>query len=1096
MTCAEQRTDAANIKRAVRSTSTCTPATVGSLKSVLLLEKSPAVRQKNLTANARGTRIPPPVARTAKGLCNRPKKRPELAILELPKAKVEHINPQEKFALATEVVNTTLKALTDVIRRPPSKVTQKNKPSIPKTSSNSSLCNHSETGSHLPLQPLCTNRISSTPERLRSLRRSSCGISSKETSGLAAQAECACIAFAALRSMTAQKSFGVEMPYLQLENGMSALIGKLIVLGLDDLATKELRILKKRLEIHATSASTDNAGVVSSQILLSAEEQSVKKETLSSLLKFQNVDASGTILALIVSSQLQVLKLIASKADPKVTEAAIEHIQLSVPCSPANLIQAQIDKENHASKAKAANQLASLSQLLLSLSPSVSSAEDEKVSTPQSMSPSAALHYQLLAFEIRARWWELAMHRGDVTKEMLEPFARCLVCFRRRSTLGHEAKYSTVKAAFHSFYNHIDTMTNPDNPLHDQSLITLYQILGDLAQDSLNYEEALNWIQKSTELLVRHGASRSRICALTCRTATLQIRTCGKHPYEGSLLISLMDAAKDLEGDLPGDSAELDELLMAVASLRRAVFSILHDTYRSTESDGKWPIEIVSQCSEVLLFGIRFLVRYVGKDPGHRSSEKVILRHLQRLKLAIGVSHPFIESIVALARYSVASSMEDWERIGRGLQDCLELVLSLENSQSNNIPEIIKSDPKPSVFVSLSNAYWHRYVHLKQIGMGSKDLWKNLGASIEIVKNRSITEKIAAILPIKLEKLGTLQELCRDFKKARDVYAEALRLQVDAGCLQAAAQAAATKPIPIVFDNDSNLNLLARLLLAYARTTAKIDDKVPYPSFIFDNTTLPPSERGVLLEQQLSAFSSILRTQGISARLCSAIEGIVSLILAVYPRAQFPIRRFRVANQCFQFLWIHPTIIEGELLDQLSEEHLVPLESQSLGFDVGLKQFIPHLVASQDVSFTLRQDAPNVKAIETRLEQWAKLVQDCCDWRLLQTRVSDISDWLNQLELLADYLEMQGVEFLRLSVLHILANLHEAATNTNYHALSITLIALGLQYVRLGYPGKAGRVLQKVQRYVETEGVPSDIRINWHLAYAEQSLETGDIEKR
>ena len=1097
MTRKELPAQAANIKRAVGSTATCTQATVDSLKSILLPERSSALLQQKPVTNARGTRIPPSIARTTKTQCNKAKQRPEVVILEVKDTKMDTILPQERFALATEVVNSILKALTDFIKKSHGKVHQKNQPGLPKSPSNVSLSNDSETGNHLPLQPLCINRLSNTPpERSRPSQCASSGIFSKETSGMVAQAECARVAFAALRLMNAQKDFGFEMPYLQLENGMSALIGKLIALGLDDLAVKELRILKKRLEVLPKSGPKDDADPIRSRSLWSAEEQSAKKETLSGLLKFQNVAASGPVLALIVSLQLHILKLIASKGDPKVTEAAIEHLQLSVPYSPANLIQAQMDKQLSASQGKSANQLASLSQLLLSLCPSISSTEDEKASELQSMSPSTALQFQLLAFEIRSIWWQLAVHRGDVTTEMLEPFVRCLACFRRRSTLGRAAKYSIIKAAFQSLCSYVDITKNSDNPLFNQSLTTIYQLLADLAQDSAKYDEALEWIRKSTNLLARNKAFQSRMCASSCRTAALQILACTNDSYEDYILFSLKEATKELEGDLPGSSADLDELLVTVASLRRAVFSVLHDTYKSPPPEKKWPREVVSQCSKILVLGIRFLVRYVGKDPGYGGSEKSALRHLQRLKLAMEVSNPFIESIIALARFSVANSAEDWERIDGALQDCLRLALNLEVLETSHIQETHQVDRKSTVFVSLSNAYWYRYLHLKSMVVDSKILRRSLETSIGIIKKRSVPERVTAMLPMKLEKLGMVNELSRDFKRASDAYAEALHLQVEAGCLQIAAEAAATRPVSLVFETSSDQILLGRLLLAYARTTVKIDDEVPYTSLIFDNSTLPESERGVLLEQQLSAILSALRAQQTSPRLHIAVQRLISLLLTVYTKTQFPIRRFRVANQYFQLRSTYPTMLDGLLFDQLSREHLLPIESPSLALDVGLEQFIPHLVASRDISLTLCEDVPNVKIIETSLAEWSNLIQDSSDWSLLQTRVTNILNWLSQLELLAEYLEMQGADLLRLSVLNILANVLEAAISTSCHAFILKLSVLGLQYVRLGYPGRAGRVLQKAQKYIEMGGIPSEIRIQWHLAYAEYALDMGNIVRR
>ena len=65
--------------------------------------------------------------------------------------------------------------------------------------------------------------------------------------GLVNTAECARVAFAYLGTPEAAKVAGKDSPELQLENGMLALVGKLVAHGLDNLAAKEMRTLKRRL---------------------------------------------------------------------------------------------------------------------------------------------------------------------------------------------------------------------------------------------------------------------------------------------------------------------------------------------------------------------------------------------------------------------------------------------------------------------------------------------------------------------------------------------------------------------------------------------------------------------------------------------------------------------------------------------------------------------------------------------------------------------------------------------------------------------------------------------------------------------------------
>jgi hypothetical protein len=119
-------------------------------------------------------------------------------------------------------------------------------------------------------------------------------------SGHRSIAECARIAFSCLRTLQASKISGIDFPDLQLENGMSVLIGKLVSLGLDDLAIKELRVLKRRLDsAEGSKRSSASKGAVTANA-----------QTLSDMLDFGKAQFTGAKLGLVITTQLQILRLI------------------------------------------------------------------------------------------------------------------------------------------------------------------------------------------------------------------------------------------------------------------------------------------------------------------------------------------------------------------------------------------------------------------------------------------------------------------------------------------------------------------------------------------------------------------------------------------------------------------------------------------------------------------------------------------------------------------------------------------------------------------------------------------------------------------
>ncbi|MCJ1231218.1 hypothetical protein MMC12_007895 [Toensbergia leucococca] len=1097
MTCKELPAQAANINRAIGSPTTCTPSTVEALRLYLSPKPVPEpqpVRPFVINRRPKSQQLAVQDSRR-RGAGKR--KTPEVAILEVPQNGPNFAQPHERFALATEVVNATLKALTDAIKRPiaPQKLPPKQ---LTKSPSSSSISSSRQKEKPKPLQPRCVNRISNLPgERTRS-RRSSSVLSVRYAPGLLFQAECARIAFATLRSIQSQKISGIEMPYLQLETGMSVLIGKLIALDLIDLAVKELRILKKRLDGLLGSSST-SSNATSTDVLTSGSKQETHKETLADLLHFPIASDTGPILAMVVTLQLQVLKIVAIKNRPDIIENAFNHLKLSTPYSPVNLILRQASTDAPESQLKKARQLETLAQSLLSLCPSVSSGEDEKAVDPKiSLAPEAALNLQLLALEIRLRWWKLSCHQGDIAKEMAEPFTKCLISFRRRSRLSIEETYKKAQSAFKAFVRFVDAGTDGTtlaSSSRGSAFLEIYSLISDLAQEILKYNEAIHWTMVSTEILISTAASQSRICAYKCRIAMLNLYASKTTLNNQDLSKSLEEASKELQGDLQGDSTELDGLLLAVASLRKAAFPVLHDYYRTPETiKAKHSPQIIDQCFNLLLQSLEFVSRYVGRSLTPGEAGRTTLRYEQRKRLASNVAGPLIESVVAIGRLSMGSNTDIWSRIDTALQRCACLASSLEDPKSRTESKS-NENPEPLLFTLLSNAYWARYLHLKHVKADPRELRRILRRSIDLINQRPINDRTAGFLPTKLEAYGMICEISRDYKKATEAYAEGIKNQIDIGLLDIATEGAISQSLPQVLSTDGALSGLGRLLLAYPRVALKRSEQGPELEVIFDRETLPPAGRGLLLEQQLNAVTSILQAYGPSTELCQALRYLAISIFSVYTETEFPIRRLRVLILFLRINSTHPSALGNTLLDMLLQKQNTESKSEASDADLGLRRFVGYLDASWTMSVAFSNERPDLQAVQSTLTAWSSMLQGCSDWQSLQTHVDDISGWLVQLESVAEYLDMQGLSIMRISALQQLVIIHELMPSSPFAAPVSWLSALGLQYVHLGYSGKAHNALQKAQNYLETTCTSPQDATKLFLAYAEYSLEIGNLTK-
>ncbi len=1072
---------AAHIQRAVASTATCTAATVESLRSYLL----PAANSVHQRSKKAGKVLPlqknAHSAKQTKGTGSRARK-PAVIVLEVSgavgqdKSRPEgNIQSQQRFELATEVINASIRTLTEAIKNPP---LQKTGTSLVRCSSKATLNNGSSPRSQNALQPNCGNRVTNSPGKHNQSPRSSS--TDERLDGFRAQAECARIAFATLRSLQGVGG-SPDLPFLQLETGMSALIGKMIALGFDELAFRELRILRRRLE---TYRETKNLSLTAVPEPLEAEYASEPKiETLTCMLKYRNIDAKGPVLALIIMSQLQTLKILALRKDASATEGALQHLRLDVRYSPANMIQQQVDPGIPASRDKGALQLEALAKTLIALCPSASTEEDYEMSkSGKTLSPVTSFQIQSLAFRIRLLWWGISGHQGNVMKELIDPFSRCLSAFQRRSRQDKKVKYELAKSTCETVLNCLQGVAGPN----DGKLFSIHQTLANLAEDSLQKDEAIGWFQECRASATMSGASRTNLCTMTCQFAALQLRVLSPSSMDDALS-SLQDAASSLRSNLQGDSADLDELLIAVASLRKSAFHSFQESHKlSSTTSTQLSATFTDECRDIVLLCVNFMVRYFGNGPPQGESEKAMTRREQRRRAIFQIANPTIESVAAMARFSARADQEIWRGLELGLRDCIRLVESLELDNHSAKDDM----PDSWGLAAISNTYWTRYLHLVRGAADSRSLRECLRTSIDIIKNRPTREKVAGHLPKKLEKYAQLHENMREYKKATGAYTEALGAYMGTGLSMTLEESAATRSLQDVFENDAELGTMSKILLAYPRVALKAaeagDDLIFY-----DPEELAPGERGVFLEQQLQSVSAILLDQGPTPNIQHYMRVLANTLLSLYSDDRFPVRRLRVLVRLLALRLTRSDALDSHLQDQLCLEYA---ENSGVAHsDVGLLHYLPHLTASRRILISVCQPTPDIEGIKTIIGSWSRLVQEQRDWHTLKAHVCDITDWLMQLELLADYLEMQGLDLLRISVLNLLATIHEGAIPVQCSILVSELTELGVQYARLGYSGVAGITLHKAQRYLETADLPYATVVRWHLSYAEYALVNGNL---
>lgn len=1012
----------------------------------------------------------------------------------------DSLAPREKYILATEVVNTTLKSLADALKAQPS-------PQVPRTCSNPkpptkdsartpakqrTAQSKASADTHRPLQERSISQTMNSPRKPSTLRRSSSYSSFLTTGpdpGLLATAECARIAFSYLRTPEAGKTAGKDSPELQLENGILAFIGKLVAHGLDNAAVKELRVLKKRLD-HFLGCRIDNGNQgtrANGKIGPKKSPVPTERETLASLLDFREVDRKSPALPLITNHQIYTLRIIARIGRPRIVEAAWEYLKISNPSSPVNLIW-------HTAKtplcqAKATRQLESLAQTVLSLCPSISSSDDTTTGEDQLQpSPDVVFFLQHLAFQIRKMWWNLAKHQGNEEKELLEPFSKCLVAFSRRSKLSANKKYQMAESLYMEICGSVD-----DSPLPRQkcpaSVVQAAQSLSSLAQTAGLTDDALRWLGVSGSQDTSKN-SAAKAAARLVRITTLSLDAAIKDVPKPDLQDTISKTLDALSGNVGGSASDLDSLFLEVNALRRMASKIFSTNTSANQSEPALN-SMHNQALRIIAASVHFSARYLGTQPPASTDTKALLQYNDRAFKASKFTKNIIDSVTTCCKLPMDSDAK-WTELDTLIQDCVCILRHFDKENAtlkSKLPDELQSS-----FVRLSNAYWAVYLQLRRASGNPDLIVMAMERSIELLESRTQPERQSGLLSMKLEKLGEALSYSDRDEGSRNTFLRCIRELVNSGVLRLVVELAAKHPLHFVFESNSDTTTLGRVLKSYHRSFIKDGRKASDDLSFFDEPDFPDAGRGALLEWQLALhLKSLSRNRTWTLALTSSVQEIAKRLSEIYLPSEFPIRCRRARVLLLQLSQEHPDILPQCMLP--SNMALDPSAPLSQTQDSGLARYEGHLRAQLKLKSLMRDPAPSVLVFQECLTVWQSLVDSVASWNDLVDLVDDPEDWIQEMHAIADYLTAKGEEYVCLPALHLLVTVLELEKSDDASRLVTARCSLAHQLLQLGYTGKAGLVYAKAETLLSTQTISTDAKLRWHIGYAEYLLRIKNITK-
>ncbi|KAK4193652.1 Separin [Podospora australis] len=1046
---------AETVRSAVSSVASCTPATSVLLKSLLLSSNGNHNNHASITTEeprtasraATSARSRANTASTtASSLSRAPSRRAKAAPVPSTTTTEQNngLSIREKASLATQVINATLKALSEAAK-PPSAPASAPQPTaedgdLVKTATRNAI-RRTSSAPMSPLQPRPLNRQSTSPVVTRHTRSPSKSSNSNTPStNLLSLVECGRVALAALRQVVT--SGKVTLPELQLESGMSTLIARLIALGLHEHAIRELRVLKKRLETLSGGEGkkpTAKAAAVESQGAVTGAQ------AFSEILDVSGVKLQGQALMLAITTQIQTLRVLAATKKPSSIAAALPHLRHDNSSSPSAFLLAAA-REKGADVGKIARQMEAVVQCLLSLAPSPSSKDDPVAQEPRlSIPPTAALELQGLALDTRLQWWELVKHKGDVEKEIMLPLSSRI-----------EQKLQKLK---------LRPSTRSKFPLAG-----IYQTLATLARESQQIPEAISWATKLREIANPEVESIAKTCAIAAQLLSFQLKVPQKYYQDDALLDEVVAG---IQGPLRGDMTELDELLTNVCAARKVVISVLVNMMKS-KGDSK--VFQASPATKELLETLilqcpRFCLRWLGKPPGPKGSTKDYLRYEQRRQLLMQSLQQTLESAFLIIKTRLEEARMAWDLMDSILGDCITLFEYTGNLATTEFS---------TSYVKISHFYYMQYNFLRQTCKDPKDPapLRALRRSVECVKDRPSAEKEKAQLILKLERLAELARRLGRGEESLGAFQSIRSSLLEDGVLEAIANSLATESPVTVWARDEKAQSLSNALLSIAKKEQVWVDWT---------VDLSEPEQAAALEHRLR----FILLAGVAKSTEITLEHpVVDTLLRVYIPTRYPVRRLRVLL-CLLCSALGKLDRSSELWTVAKDAAQLEADGD-LGEDSGLSSYIQHLKALYGTLSGALDGYPQ-DSLQQSVSAWQSIVKSCADRTELEKSIDDIPGLLDYLQSVADFLRMKGRDQMLASVLELMASVSQVAQGPRIEDIVENNALLAVQYTSLGQSSKARELFAKAQEHLASD-VGGDTLATFHLAFAEYFVTLGEIK--
>jgi separase len=1001
------------------------------IKTSSATEAKPGKPSKaSIRAPARPTARKPPIPQT--------ERKADFEIHNGTSTSAEALPVERRRALATQTFNTTLKQLSVKVEESPNvgiaQAKTKPGPSPQKV-----------------LQPRSPNRkalaLSAGKGRAN---QAAIGLVVHQEASLQVTADCAIAALRCLVELPKNTRTSTMETVDNLLRGSQILLDRLISVGLKAQAQEQMWHVRDQLCAR-----------------LGESTKAIRTKTLiNDALVFNTTCTEAKILNIIITFQLQVLK-VGSLAGPGfVDQSLLQSLNTSSPSNPVAMCIRTI-QTGGITEDKAGQHLYGLSMIL--------SRSYSAIRGSQLCALSMLDRFQLavIMLTIRCHSWKMLGHKVVLEKELWPILSRALQEYIETCDASQSAAFSTIQESIAGLQKLMAEMGHeealPESVIH--LLVNIAQRSGAASQALALLGDRLPNHEKPNGLAGVVNRCRAATIILGDDTSDTPARLAACELALGSFKVSLR-----------GTASELRDLLLQGARLRKAAAATALEIEKSLSSAQVGEDDIRLQtCSIRLLYAItRFVLRYTGQAKVSHSHSGNTEGQTQSAVFNSGRNT--IDSVLSVMKCKHVRSVLLWDETESALMDCLELTGIVDRNVVSAIAKTPSKHVSQSVNSRISNIYWAWYLHDKDAAVHSRPLCLLLERSTDALESCTIEEKSLAFEVIKCDRLASCYQSLGEPQKARGAYVRAITASISQGALDEAMGIAISRPARVAWtDPKLKAHILGSCLRKLGRLSADHDaQKLPHQIAFFDDQELPDLHRAQVIEVQLFAIAELPATSS-SRRNCI---GLAKQILDLCQQPQCHVYRIRFIRDVLNMAATHAQfplqdILDDELIQTACTFQPVRSASKCL-----LASYGPLLCLSVLLQWAFLTSRPSPECLRGLVDSTVSLLLQCQDAAELENAVDDPESLLRHISAAADYAGMLDLVDIRLKSLQAMRQILQLQNGAKTTCLATCLTKIATMTARLGDTSSAGRSFAQADRLLGKSEMDTEIRLGWYLAYA------------